>query len=142
FGRPGAAIPNVAGGILYNSTGNTDGLQFRTGGNFTRMTIDNAGNVGIGTVNPSAKLHVVGSSSDVILPSGSLSAAEVADEPGLACDIANTPDGFSPFSSLHIAATRTITAPADGFVLAIGTVTVNGDLANDTNIFVGVSSSS
>jgi hypothetical protein len=55
FGLPSS---NTSGGILYN-VGGTENMQFRTGGNTTRMTITNTGNVGIG-VSPTAKLTVNG----------------------------------------------------------------------------------
>ena len=38
-----------------------ESMQFRTGGNSTKMTIRSTGNVGIGTTNPCFKLHVNGS---------------------------------------------------------------------------------
>src|SRR5207249_4293878 len=58
FGRPGSSVPNAAGGIIYNDGSTVDGLQFRTGGNVTRMVVTSAGNAGVGTVAPSARLHV------------------------------------------------------------------------------------
>lgn len=56
FGQPSS---NVDGGIIYN-TGGLRGLQFRTGGNTPRMFISSAGNVGIGTSTPGARLDVSG----------------------------------------------------------------------------------
>jgi hypothetical protein len=55
----GIPTDSADGGILYNASG-LRGLQFRTGGNNTRMTILAAGNVGLGTGSPDAKLQVVG----------------------------------------------------------------------------------
>jgi hypothetical protein len=49
FGKPSNA---VSGAIMYNNAADLDGFQFRNNGNLTRMVIDNAGNVGIGTVAP------------------------------------------------------------------------------------------
>ena len=61
FGVAGA--PSVAssnGGIVYNSPSNILGLQFRTGGNATRMSISGTGNVGIGVLSPTEKLDILG----------------------------------------------------------------------------------
>ncbi|GGD42564.1 hypothetical protein GCM10011514_03170 [Emticicia aquatilis] len=55
FGRP--SFGGASGGIIYNI--NRD-LLFRTSTNDTRMVITEAGNVGIGTNTPEAKLDVVG----------------------------------------------------------------------------------
>jgi len=55
FGEP---AHNAAGGVVYNSGGTPDGLQFRTNGNATRMVIDGQGEVGIGTTNPGAPLEI------------------------------------------------------------------------------------
>src|SRR3972149_6694444 len=55
FGEPSN---NAAGGIMYNSVATPGGLQFRTHGNVTRMSIGNTGNVGIGTAAPAAPLDM------------------------------------------------------------------------------------
>ncbi len=57
FGDPEHAFN---GGIVYNSLTTPDGLEFRTGGNVTRMVINENGNVGIGTTTPFTKLEVHG----------------------------------------------------------------------------------
>src|SRR6266542_3283026 len=62
FGKPESSI---SGGLIYNSSPTLNGLQFRTNGNFTRMVLTNAGNLGIGTVTPGANLHVVRGSAGV-----------------------------------------------------------------------------
>lgn len=49
FGRP---TDGASGGIVYNSSGTLNGLQFRTNGNSTKMVLDQNGNVGIGVSNP------------------------------------------------------------------------------------------
>jgi len=51
---------NSDGAIMYNNYLNANGLQFRTGGNNTRMSIDSGGNVGIGTIAPLGLLNVDG----------------------------------------------------------------------------------
>ncbi len=51
---------NVHGGIIYNNPSALGGLLFRTNGNVNRMVIDQNGNVGIGTTNPSEKMQVNG----------------------------------------------------------------------------------
>ncbi len=68
FGRPGSSVPSAAGGIIFAA----DGLHFRTGGNQTRMIIDSVGDVGIGAINPSGRLHIVGAAA----PPGSLVGAD------------------------------------------------------------------
>jgi hypothetical protein len=45
FGRPAGG--HAEAGIVYNNPGTRGGLQFRSGGNATRMTIDNAGTVNV-----------------------------------------------------------------------------------------------
>ena len=59
FGDP---LNNSDGGIIYNGSSASNGLQFRTNGNFTRMTIASDGGVGIGTNAPSTKLQIIGGS--------------------------------------------------------------------------------
>jgi trimeric autotransporter adhesin len=53
----------IGSGIIYNNVSNTDGFQFRTGGNFTRMTLTNTGNLGVGTISPARRLHVANGTS-------------------------------------------------------------------------------
>ena len=55
FGSPNNAQD---GGIVFNNSGTARGLQFRTGTNTTRMVIQNSGNVGIGTTNPTRALEI------------------------------------------------------------------------------------
>ncbi len=125
FGRPGSSATSAAGGIVFNNSANTDGLQFRTGGNATRMTIDSAGDVGIGTTTPTGKLHVVAASGDasVVLPTGSISAEEIGDEVGIAADIGSSSVSLTQ-GVLRTLATRTISVPRNGYVLAIATFDV------------------
>ena len=66
------------GAIIFNNAFLPDGLQFRTGGGVTQMSIDTFGYVGVGTDMPDGRLHVMHDSSDnAILGENSGSAAGV-----------------------------------------------------------------
>ena len=65
FGNP---ISAVHGGILYNTTGNPNGMQFRTNGNVNRMVLTSTGALGLGTTSPEAKMHVHDGNSGVNAP--------------------------------------------------------------------------
>lgn len=56
FGKPQS---NVSGGIIYNNTSTPNGLQFRTGGNGTRVVITSTGLFGVNTVSPVVEAHIV-----------------------------------------------------------------------------------
>jgi hypothetical protein len=50
---------NAASGVIsYNTTNTPKGFTFSDSGNLTRMVIDQAGNVGMGTTAPSSKLEI------------------------------------------------------------------------------------
>jgi hypothetical protein len=55
FGDPSAT---VGGGIIFNNAATNNGMQFRAGGNTTRMTLDGSGNLGIGTTAPINRLTI------------------------------------------------------------------------------------
>ncbi len=56
FGNP---TSSVDGGVIYNNTAATRGLQFRTNGNITRMTLSNTGNLTVtGSVTASCGLLI------------------------------------------------------------------------------------
>jgi hypothetical protein len=55
FGKP--SFGGASGGIIYDADRS---LLFRTSTNDTRMVVTEAGNVGIGTTTPAAKLDIVG----------------------------------------------------------------------------------
>jgi len=49
---------NRSNGFTIGYGGTSDRFRFLDGGNVERLTIKNGGNVGIGTTNPSAKIHI------------------------------------------------------------------------------------
>ncbi len=55
FGDPSAT---VGGGIIFNNAATSNGIQFRAGGNTTRMTLDGSGSLGIGTTAPINRLTI------------------------------------------------------------------------------------
>jgi len=129
---------SASGGVIYNNSANPLGMQFRTGGNATRMVIDDTGRVGIGTTAPTARLHVAGTATvtgalavtaaagnnSVQLPDNAVSAEENLEEPGLASDYRLAAVTLTQPPDSIVVASRTITAPTAGFVLAFATASV------------------
>ena len=137
FGRPS---DNRSGGLVYDqaSVGN-ESMQFRTGGNATRMTITQAGDVGIGTSAPTGKLHVAdaaGGNGSVVLPSSSISDAEILDEPGLASAKSETLTGLTPVAQTLLS--RSISVPSSGYVIATATMTVGVGAFGGGNAYYGI----
>lgn len=54
----GDVTDSVAGGIIFNNAATNNGIQFRSGGNTTRMTLDGTGSLGIGTTAPINRLTI------------------------------------------------------------------------------------
>ncbi len=103
--------------VIYSADGFDDLRLFVNGAD--RLAISSAGNVGIGTNAPTGKLHVSGAANDtsVVLPDDSISSAETLEEPGLASDLRVTIALTGDETPVTLAS-RTITVPTDGFVIA------------------------
>src|SRR5262249_51889178 len=68
FSRPGNTPTELFhGAILYNESALPDAMEFRTGGNLTRLTITGTGSVGIGTTAPDNTLHVQKASAGAVI---------------------------------------------------------------------------
>lgn len=63
----GNVTSSVHGGILYNTSANPNGMQFRTNGNVNRMVLTNSGALGVGTTAPTSKLHIKNGNSNADL---------------------------------------------------------------------------
>lgn len=132
---------SIGSAIIYNNTAALQGLQFRTGGNSTRMTLDSGGFLGIGTSTPAAPLHVVsnidvnatGGGSFMVGSAGSLALRADANEiqafSGTAASVlavqavgGNFGVGtISPAEKLHVVGNGRI----DGNLEVSGTITVS-----------------
>jgi hypothetical protein len=73
----GNTVGSVRGAMIYNDTGVFD-LRFRTD-NATRLTIESGGDVGIGTSDPTERLHVAGN----ILATGTINTALLKTSSGV-----------------------------------------------------------
>lgn len=89
------------------------------GGDVTISQSNSSGKLGIGTAVPTGRLHVAdatGGDGSVVLPNDAISAPEIDDEPGVASNLnAGT---LTLNSSVKTLTSRTITVPADGYVIA------------------------
>jgi hypothetical protein len=147
---------NDTWGIARQASGTGDSsLRFTYGAsnnfanNSVRMVIDSAGRVGIGTtLPPTGKLHVVdatGGDASVVLPTGAIGSAEIANEPGVASVVNNTSHSIATAPSFTKLESHSITTPAAGYVLVIATLEAEGDPGVDPGhirCFFAVTSSS
>jgi hypothetical protein len=154
--RPLTSAPYV----LHDEVGGAgDGysLDAVDGSPVDAVYVDDEGRVGVGTTSPEAELHVrqelqVGSTgrngtlrvesdardASVDLPEEAIDALETLDEPGIAS--AASPGVYNFTGSIQSVCIRSLTAPADGYIFAEGTVEVriNHVHGTDSTIYVGL----
>jgi hypothetical protein len=133
---------------LYTHANFPEGaLSLYSGGGTTEaMTWLEDGKVGIGTTNPSKKLHVNGSAQvrDTLF-TNVLEATTVTTMPGLAHSIAGTGVVSTPLAtSWGVMNSVTLNIPAPGYVLIFLTYRLQSDhtLGDQTNVSIGISGKS
>ena len=109
FGNPAGG--SADGGIIYNSSGNLNGLQFRTNGNIIKMVVTNGGSVGIGTTTPSARLDL----------------GNPGEEVGLFMSKSGNNNGVQFIKTSTTSSTATLSVATDGFGEAILANSANGN---------------
>ena len=109
------------GGFLWVRDGN-GGNAFTIDGNYGA-----GGDALITMGGVSTSVFAMGSTGNdaVRLPSSSLSASEILDEPGLATISANGTSSYSVESSYAAVTSRTITAPVDGYLVVLASCEID-----------------
>lgn len=117
--------------VLYDGLNNRMVIASQVSGSVTQhVAVErDTGDVGIGVLNPSARLHVVdgaGGNSTVVLPNDAISAIEIEDEPGLANNKFSGSLSLSSFDTTLLS--RTITCPTSGYLIATASVGLSDTL--------------
>jgi len=121
---------HTAGGLAFSETGVAS----------YRLFLEDGGDVGIGTSNPTTDFHVAGDAKiDGMLEAGTILTSSIADETGLVTDEYWE---WQPMTgSWSTIASRTINAPAPGYVvvLASAEIFLDQDASGGCGLEIGIS---
>lgn len=130
-------VDELGGFLQVNRTDFSAGLTVDgnyLGSNSTRLTVSGASSSTIINTNETGNPSVV-------LPADAVAASEILDEPGIASAKSNATSPYNMTTSTATIASRTITAPADGYVVVSASYEVDINHTSGSSVYstIGVS---